>query len=87
MTAPLRELLRISEEIPFKSKNTGTRHTQVKMYGSHSVTDMQTSIDLLAIQEKSLDRALFLCIFIREVRSSGVRASITIVHIRKFYKT
>ena len=24
--------------------------------------------------------------FIREVRSSGVRASITIVHIRKFYK-
>ena len=25
-------------------------------------------------------------IFIREVRSSGVRASITIVHIRKFFK-
>ena len=46
----------------------------------------KVSIDLLAIQQKSLDRALFLYIFIREVRSSGVRASITIVHIRKFYK-
>ena len=44
------------------------------------------AIDLLAIQEKSLDRALFSYIFIREVRSSGVRTSITIVHIRKFYK-
>ena len=44
------------------------------------------AIDLLAIQEKSLDRALFLYIFIREARSSGVRASITFVHVRKFYK-
>ena len=43
-------------------------------------------IDLLAIQQKSLDRALFLYIFIHEIRSSGVKASITIVHIRKFYK-
>ena len=44
------------------------------------------AIDLLAIQQKSLDRALFLYIFIYEIRPSGVRASITIVHIRKFYK-
>ena len=44
------------------------------------------SIDLLAILQKSLDRALFLYNFIREVRLSGVRASIAIVHIRKFYK-
>ena len=43
-------------------------------------------IDLLPSQQKSLDRALFLCIFKREVRSSGVRASIIIVRIRKFYK-
>ena len=43
-------------------------------------------IDLLAILQKSLDRALFLYIFINEARSSGVRASITIVHIRKFYR-
>ena len=43
-------------------------------------------IDLLAIQQKSLDRALFLYIFIHEIRSSGVRASIAIVDIRKFYK-
>ena len=42
--------------------------------------------DLLAILQKSLDRAIFLYIFIHEVRLSGVRASITIVHIRKFYK-
>ena len=43
-------------------------------------------IDLLAILQKSLDRAIFLYIFMREVRSSGVRASIAIVHIRKFFK-
>ena len=43
-------------------------------------------IDLLAIQQKRLDRALFLYIFIHEIRSSGVRAPITIVHIRKFYQ-
>ena len=38
-------------------------------------------IDLLAILQKSLDRALFLYNFIREVRSNGVRGSITIMHI------
>ena len=35
---------------------------------------------------ESLDRAIFLYIFMREVRLNGVRASITTVHIRKFYK-
>ena len=44
------------------------------------------AIDLLAILQKNLDRALFSYIFIREVRSSGVRAAITIVRIRQFYK-
>ena len=39
-----------------------------------------------AIQQKSLDRALFLYTFIHETRSSGVTASITIVHIRIFFK-
>ena len=43
-------------------------------------------MDLLAILQKSLDRAIFLYIFIHEVRLSGVRALITIVHIRKFCK-
>ena len=43
-------------------------------------------IDLLVIHEKSLDRTLFLYIFIRKFRSSAVIASITIVHIRKFDK-
>ena len=43
-------------------------------------------IDLLAIIQKSLDRATFLYNFIREIRLSGVRASIAILHIRKFYK-
>ena len=42
------------------------------------------AIDLLAILQKSLDRTLFLYIFIHEVRLSGVRASISIVHIQKF---
>ena len=35
--------------------------------------------------QKSLDRASFLYNFIREARSSGVRGSITIIHIRKFF--
>ena len=52
----------------------------------HSISLHTDLIDLLAILQKSLDRALFLYIFLSEVRSSGVRASITIVHIRKFYK-
>ena len=41
---------------------------------SHGQTHptFDTTIDLLAILEKSLDRALFLYIFICEVRSSGV---------------
>ena len=47
---------------------------------------IQELMDLLTIQQMSLDRALFLYIFIREVRLNGVRISITIVHIRKFYK-
>ena len=38
-------------------------------------------IDLLAIQQKSLDRALFLYIFIMEILSSGVRASITVAEM------
>ena len=45
-----------------------------------------TKIDLLATLQKSLDRAIFLYKFIREVRKSGVTASIAIVHIRKLYK-
>ena len=40
-----------------------------------------SAIYLLPIQQKSLDRALYLYVFIRAVRSSGVRASITIVHV------
>ena len=44
------------------------------------------AIDLLAILHKRLDRALFLYIFIRDVRSSSVIASISIVQIRKFDK-
>ena len=47
---------------------------------------VNNTIHLLAILQKSLDRALFLYNFIREVRSSGVRESITIMHTRKFFK-
>ena len=43
---------------------------------------MKTIIKLLAILQKSLDRALCLYIFIRKVRSSGVRASITIDSVK-----
>ena len=49
----------------------------------------ESSIDLLAILQKSLDRAIFLYNFIQFyifVRLSGVRPSIANVHIRKFCK-
>ena len=52
----------------------------------NKINSRNEGIDLLAILQKSLDRALFLNKFIREARSSGVRGSITIVHIRKFFK-
>ena len=49
-----------------------------------------TTIDLLAILHKSLDQALFYISFYtflkHKILSSGVRVSITIVHIRKFSK-
>ena len=54
--------------------------------GQSFVLFLLTTIDLLAILQKSLDRAIFLYNFIHEIRSSGVRAWIAIVHIRKFYK-
>ena len=55
-------------------------------FGKKFLAAILSVIDLLAILRKSLDRALFLYNFIREVRSSGVRGSITIMHIRKFFK-
>ena len=50
--------------------------------GVHRVT----TIDLLAILQNSLDRAIFSYTLIHEFRLSDVRASISIVHIREFYK-
>ena len=47
---------------------------------------IDSPIDLLAILQKSLDRAIFLYILMRKVPLNGVGASITIVHIRKFDK-
>ena len=55
-------------------------------YSLISISNCYMEIDLLAILQKSLDQALFLYNFIREVRSSGVRASFTIVHIRKSFR-
>ena len=46
----------------------------------------ELEIDLLAILRKSLDRAVSLYIFIREVRLSGARVSIIIFRIRELYK-
>ena len=47
---------------------------------------MTIIIEHLAILQKSLDQALFLYNFMLDVRSNGVRASITIVHILEFYE-
>ena len=63
-------------ETPTKNMNAG--------FCEHSGKDNSflKGIGLLAILQKSLDPAFF--IFIREVLSSGVRGSPTIVHIRTF---
>ena len=58
----------------------------IKYRSLSSVTYNFLVIDLSAILQKSLDRELTLYIFIHEVRLSGVRPSISIVHIRKFHK-
>ena len=63
-----------------EKEGVGTKHTFLQFFLHIS------SIDHLAILQKSLDRALFLYNFVHEVRSIGVRASITIVDIRKFYR-
>ena len=55
-----------------------TNYNGSKFFGNFS------SIDFLAILQKSLDRALFLYTFIHAVRSNGIRVSFLIVHIRKF---
>ena len=52
---------------------------------AYSIYNFLWAIGLLAILQKSLDWAIFLYTFIREVGLSDVRASITIVHIQKFY--
>ena len=52
-----------------------------------SQVSFRIELNMAAINLSAKDRGLFLCIFTHEIRSSGVRASITIVHIRKFYKT
>ena len=59
--------------------------TPSKAHGCDEICQSD-EIDLLAILRKSLDRAIFLYNFIHEVRLSGVRASISIVRIRKFYQ-
>ena len=60
--------------------------TNASHFGKGFPVTIFSVIDLLAILQKSLDRALFLYNFIREVRSSGVRGSIAIMHIRRFFK-
>ena len=57
-----------------------------RFYTIFSFTYSVYTIDLLAILQKSLDRAIFLYKSIREVRKSGVTALIAVVHIRKFYE-
>ena len=44
-------------------------------------------LDILALLQNSLGRAMFLFFFIRKVRLSGVRNSMTTVHIRKIFKS
>ena len=57
---------------------------ELRSYCVHLSNEYAT-IDLLAILQKSLDGALFLYNFIHD-RSSGVRGSLTIMQIRKFFK-
>ena len=61
------------------------RESEIAGYLQRTLGNIDSLIDLLATLEKSLDRAIFLYNFMREVRLSGVRASIATVYSRKFY--
>ena len=67
-----------------REKSVQFRPRLHKFYNFIRIDGKSDAIDLLAVQQKSLDQAIFLYNFIQEARLSGVRASITIVHIRKF---
>ena len=85
----------------FFLKTEGFSPKMYELFGSHCPSLFRTlhnkllwpwtqrtqgyKVDLLAILQRSLDRAIFLYFSIREVRSSGVRTSITIVHIGKTF--
>ena len=47
--------------------------------------DLDSGTDLKAILQKSLNETIFLYIFILKIRLNGVRASIPVVQIKKFY--
>ena len=55
-------------------------------HSSTKACEIFETIDLLVILQKSLDRALFSYIFIQDARSNGARASVTMVHVRKFFE-
>ena len=59
----------------YRNSEKSLTKIEQKISRGQGVTSQQ-EVDLLAILKKSLDRALFLYNFIRELRSSGVRASI-----------
>ena len=59
-------------------KNPGIRHNKRILHFE--------LIDLVALLQKSLDRAIFLYNFTHGFHLSGVRALIAIVNTKKFYK-
>ena len=79
------KVVQINKTLP-KDNNSTIPEEQEDDIESGKRGSENSLIDLLAILQKCLDRAIFLYIFMHEVRLSGVRASIAIVHIRKFYK-
>ena len=59
-------IINVQETIAYEISNVGCSHTgQIYLVGSFQNNRL---IDLLAILQKSLDRAIFLYNFIREVR-------------------
>ena len=62
---------------------TALFHGPGLLYDSPGAIDrvIFTTIDCLALQQKSMDRVLYLYISMHEAVENGIRAPITIVHI------
>ena len=69
-----------------KASTINTKSCQVPRAELNNSSRRSIQPDHSVILQKCLDGAIFLYILIREIRSTGDRASIAVVQIRRFFK-